>query len=477
MPQAIGSKAYLAWKPEFTWGVPAFTLSGADTTLGTAVNPGATSITVAGAAGIAAGDVLRVGTADNMEFIRVDSSYTSGTTIPLAPGTPICFRHAVGEEVKGCAPGGMRRLGAIVGFSPSGGIGKLESQAVGLGRKGLKNIRSGSYEVGGSIDVEMGNEGIGFLLVHALGRDYTTEGTVVPGGASTALASSASAGAVAIDVADATGIEAGDYLEVGSGDVKEVVLVDPSYTAGTTIPLDSSTPLRFSHLSGEVVLEKQAPFTHRIRRGDLPSGLTLLVHYADVDSLVLYRGCKVSTLSVEGNARSLPRVRVEFVGKAMQVLGENLFGAQSSRAHTPYAPWEGVIEEGGSEITTVESIRMSIENNIRGDVFRIGSRFLSSAQEGEGKASGSFTYHFFDASLVRKTMFESESSLRLRFIYTKDADHELSFFMPRVLYTGTPHPGLPDSGPISDTKEFTALYDGTEDTDVLVSYKTPEVVI
>ncbi|MEM4408425.1 MAG: phage tail tube protein, partial [Candidatus Caldarchaeum sp.] len=466
-----------AWKVETTWGVPNFTLSGANTTLGATVNPGATSITVASASGIAAGDILRVGDDDSVEFVKVDSSYTTGTTIPLASTTPLNFRHLSGEAVKECTPAGMKKLGALVSFSPGGGIGRFESGAIGSGRKGLTNIRSGNYEVSGSIDVESSIENIGFLLVHALGKDYTTAGTTVGGGANTTLAAGASAGATSITVASASGIAAGDYLQIGTGTTQEVVQVDSSYTTGTTIPLASTTPLRFSHASGEAVVEVTSPFTHTAKRGTLPAGLTLLLHYTDVSSLALYRGCKINTLTVEADARSLPRVRIDFVGKAMQSLGENLFGSAQDASHTPYAPWEGVIEEGGNEIKTVESIRIGIENNIRGDVFRIGSRFLASAQEGDGRASGSFTYHFFDASLVKKAMFESESSLRLKFIYAKDTNHELAFYIPRVIYTGNPHPGLPDKGPISDSKDFTALYSSTDDTDMTVTYKTTEAVI
>ena len=82
MAQASGSSAEIWYKIEQSNGVTPSDDSGASTTLASAVNPGATSITVASGTGIAAGEILRVGNSQNMEFVKVDSSYVSGDDGP-----------------------------------------------------------------------------------------------------------------------------------------------------------------------------------------------------------------------------------------------------------------------------------------------------------------------------------------------------------------------------------------------------------
>jgi hypothetical protein len=41
-----------------------------------------------------------------MEFVKVDSSYVSGTTVPLDTNTKINYRHESGEDVKETDPTG-----------------------------------------------------------------------------------------------------------------------------------------------------------------------------------------------------------------------------------------------------------------------------------------------------------------------------------------------------------------------------------
>ncbi len=478
MTQASGSKGLVMWKPEKTFGVPDFATvgGGASTTLAAPSAPGATSIEVTSALGIAAGDVLAVGGSDSVEFVQVDGSYASGTTVALDPLTPLNFHHAAGEAVVESAPSGLKKLGALVAFSPSGGMGRTESAVI-TSSRALEIVRTGNHEVRGTLTLETSIESMGIVLLHALADDYAASGTAVSGGANTTLnePSGVSAGATGFDVADATGIGSGDYLQLGTGDGAEVVKV--SSVSVNTVTLDPSTPLRKAHADGTAVVEVTSPYTYVIKRGSLPAGLTLVLHFSDVDSLALYRGVKIDTLSLEVTPGAIPTLRAEFVAKAVQVLQKNLFGTPPDVPHTPYAAWEGVVEEGGAPMSTVQSLSLSIRNNLRGGSFGIGSPFIASAADGEGRAGGSLTYHYFDASLIKKAVFETESSLKVRFVYSGDTDHELEFHLPRVRYSGTHHPGLPDRGPITDTREFDALRDATEDTDVKVTFKTTEAAL
>ncbi len=136
MAQASGSSAEIWYKIEQANGVTPSVDSGASTTLATAVNPGATSIVVASATGIAAGEILRVGNSQNMEFVKVDAGYVSGTTITLDTNTKLNYRHESGEDVKETDPtGNWFKLGNVRSFTPSGGQGAAEvAGALGLAR-------------------------------------------------------------------------------------------------------------------------------------------------------------------------------------------------------------------------------------------------------------------------------------------------------------------------------------------------------
>jgi len=121
MSQASGSSTAIYYKIEQTNGVIPHTDSGADTTLAAAANPGASSVDVASGTGIAAGDIVRIGTNQNMEWVKVDASYSSGTTIPLDANTKLNYRHEAGEAFKESDPtGSWFKLGNVRSFTPSG---------------------------------------------------------------------------------------------------------------------------------------------------------------------------------------------------------------------------------------------------------------------------------------------------------------------------------------------------------------------
>src|SRR6185437_12055247 len=98
---------------------------------------------------------------------------------------------------------------------------------------------------------------IGHFLFNLFG-DYTTTGTA---GTPTWTTSGAlAAGASAIAVTTGSVAVAGTFVQVDTGVNAEVVKVGTGLTS-TSIVLDASTPLRFSHLTTIAVTTVTAPFT------------------------------------------------------------------------------------------------------------------------------------------------------------------------------------------------------------------------
>lgn len=118
MAQASGSRAEIWYKIEQVNGVTPSADSVAYTTL-------------ASETGIYANEILKIGNDNNMEFVKVDSSYSSGTTVTLDVNTKINYRHESGEAVRETDPtGSWFKLGNVRSFTLSGGRELKRSQAL-----------------------------------------------------------------------------------------------------------------------------------------------------------------------------------------------------------------------------------------------------------------------------------------------------------------------------------------------------------
>ena len=480
MGQASGSSAEIWYKVETTNGVtPSDTVGGgASTTLAAAVNPGAVQIVVVSGTGIAAGDILKVGDNNNMEFLKVDAAYVSGTTVDIDVNTKVNLRHESGEAVLEVNPtNDWFKFGQVTSFTPTGER-SLQVSASLTGTRVLSNFREGNYEAGIDMTVEVDLDVCGMLFLHALSDDYYSVGTTQSSSpVNTTLNGAVAKGATSIVVASATNVETGVYLLVDTGINAEIIKVD-TYVSGTTLNLDpESHPngLRKAHSNGVAVVEKITPFTHTISRGNaLPPGLSFLLRFSDVESLVLVRGNRVSNLTFNVTPNELPTLQITTVAKAYQIMSENIFGTPVTIAHVPYVHHEGDVKIDGSTITTnqFESLAFTIQNTIQGN-FVVGSPIRGAITPGEGSVTGTFTYQYESQTFAEKTVTGAETQVQFSMVYQGDANHSLDIDVKKAKFGGTPHPGVASKDPITDTKSFTGRLDTTPnpDTDVIVTIK------
>ena len=474
MAQASGSSAEIWYKIETSNGVTPSTDSGASTTLANAVNPGATQIVVDSATGIAVDEILKIGNDNNMEFVKV-SSIASAPTIDLDPNTKINYRHESGEAVKETDPTtNWFKLGNVRSFAPSGGRELQRSQAL-TGTRVLSNFREGNYDAGADMTVEMDIATAGMFYLHALNSDYGTVGSSTAG-ASTTLSSAASVGDVSVSVTSETGFAVGEYAQISTVNDAEIIKVGS--TAAGSITLDTTAHpngLRKAHLNGAACDEVIKPFTHEIVRGStIPEGISFLLRFTDIESLMLIRGNKFSNLTLNVDPSDLPTLDMNVVGKAFQILSENIFGTPATIDHTPYAHWESVVKVDGSEQITnqFENLSVVIENTIQGN-FVVGSPIKGAITPGEGNVSGSFTYQFGSQQFSEKTVAGTETSLDFEWTYIGDNNHSMAISVPKAKFEGSPHPGVSSKDPITDDKSFVGRLDSsqTPNTDVKVTYK------
>lgn len=480
--QISGGNARVSWKPEVNPGVPDFGTEGGtvDTTLAENVLPGATVINVTDGTGAATGQKIRLGDDDNPEYVEIAS--VNVNEITLDSKTPVSFLHFKGEVFKDVTSlDGFTRIPGFVSADAIGQIGRIISNAI-SSQRGTPKGRGGNVDVTFPLPIELGIIGSGRLLRYAIGNDYATTGTAVGGGLSTTLASAASKGDTSVELTDVTNGSAGDLIQIGTGDNAEVVKIDAGWDeVATTVPLDSSTPVRKDHANGATVTEVgAAAVEHVVKRTKKLESITLLFHMTDNDIIYLVKGAvinQINGVNYQPNEETV-QMPLAIIAQSVQVLEKDIFSAPSTISHTFYAPWEIKMERNSVVTKDLENFSFTLDNEIDGGGGRaLSSRFRQSVVPGRGQTTGSFGYIFRDASIIRDLLAENKVPLKATFIYSGDTNHEMEFEFPSSLTTGNIGEAIPDSGPISGQKDFAAEVDDTEGTDIKMRVKTPELTL
>ena len=488
MAQASGSSAEILYKIETINGVTPSVDSGVPTSLSNAVNPGDTSITVALDTGILADGILKVGNDNNMEFLKVDSGYVGGTTVALSSDTKVNYRHESAEPVSVTDPtAGWYRLGNVRSFAPSGGRELQRSQAL-TGTRVLSNFREGNYDAGADMTVEMDIATAGLFYFHSLNSDYGSTASSA-GTQNTTLNAAASIGDTSISVTSETGFDDDNYAQIGTGPDAEVIKI--ASNSPNTIVLDTDAHpngLRKAHANGIAVDEVVLPVTHEIKRGSsIPEGISFLLRFTDINSMMLIRGNKISNLSLNVDPSDLPTLDMNVVGKAFQIMSDTgsspIFGTPTTISSTPYAHWESVVSVADSGSALVEqtsnqfeSLSVVIENTINAN-FVVGSPIKGAITPGEGNVTGSFTYQYGSQQFADKTVAGTETNLNFKWTYIGDDNHSLEIDVPRAKFEGNPHPGVSSKDPITDDKSFVGRLDTTANSDVVVKYNSAHATV
>lgn len=161
------------------------------------------------------------------------------------------------------------------------------------------------------------------------------------------------------------------------------------------------------------------------------------------------------------------------VAGTFEVMGKDVTFNASTAANTtvaagttePFDSLSGSINEGGSAIATVTGFDFSITNNIT-PAKPIAATSTDEMIEGQCVVTGSVTAYFEDDTLLAK--FAGETSSSFDVTLSDPASNTLKFDFPNILYTGG-EPDVGGSGPIMVTLPFTALYDATDASTVVIT--------
>jgi hypothetical protein len=307
------------------------------------------------------------------------------------------------------------------------------------GSRGIKNANNtnrgrrdgampfyGNFDVKGDITIPIDQIALGYWLRALLGAPTT--------GAPT---SDTLDNAAAVD-------KVGDYVGLP--------ITGHAFIAGQPVVITGSdhydgTHVIYSKTTNEIVIP--AVFAAETFAGDETVVSSVYTHVfkplSAVESMVVEKGFTNITQYLKMNGVKVGKFDMDFGGDKELDAKLSLVGGDEAASGTPYdaSPtvlsflrfhnFQASIKEGGSTIATVQSGKISIDNDVDESMYVIdgsgGKR--SDVAEGDCLVSGSIKAMFSDLSLLNKGLNGTESSLELLFT---SGLYSLKFEFPELLY-------------------------------------------
>lgn len=223
------------------------------------------------------------------------------------------------------------------------------------------------------------------------------------------------------------------------------------------------------HLLGGVTTTGAGPYTHTIKVSDLPTSLVIEKGFTDIGQYFKYNGCRVNSLEIDFTDDGFLKAKFAIVG-AKETASATPYDATPSApsSHVELAGTDVTLEEGGSSIATVTSVKLSVNNNLATDGYAIGGGgFRTKISEGQISVTGSLTAFFENLTLYNKAVNQTESSLKV--ICQRDASNSITFFVPELVFSV--ENAVPIEGPqgVMVTLPFTAFYGNGADSSSIVA--------
>lgn len=191
-------------------------------------------------------------------------------------------------------------------------------------------------------------------------------------------------------------------------------------TGDVTVELDPYMGRMLYHALGTFSTSGSNPYSHTFRISDLPAGLTIEKQFTDLatDSYMKYMGCKVNSMKIAVKQEGFVETTFSFMG-ATHTLSASSIDASPTDYTTSavggiFDGFEASLENDGANIAIVTNFDVTIENNLDGSVYVIGSsgdRY--SLPDGLVKVSGNITCLFENTTMYNKAVNNNESSLRV----------------------------------------------------------------
>lgn len=201
---------------------------------------------------------------------------------------------------------------------------------------------------------------------------------------------------------------------------------------------------------------------------------TFIDHQADLPDgqYTLYRGCEVNSMSLKVSAEGITTVEFGIIGCTMEI-ADTLPAGATLKDRTTTAPMDGFsgsLLEGGTAVSVVTEISMSVENNIEAR-YVVGSKNAITPSIKRRSVAGSVNTYFEDNSYRQKFLNEQETNIKFDLIDPTDNKKKYVVNVPRLKFTEAPR-SVDDEGDIMMNLSFKGLLDKTVGASVQIQRVT-----
>lgn len=144
-------------------------------------------------------------------------------------------------------------------------------------------------------------------------------------------------------------------------------------------------------------------------------------------------------------------------------VASSAYSAASS--NIPFDSFTGSITEGGGAVAVVTQLDMSLDNGME-PTFVVFDDETLLPTDGKSRITGTLTAYYEDFSLYTK--FINGTSSAIVFTLTDPDGNDYEFNLPNIKYTGG-NPDVSGEGPVTLALEFSAIYDGTELSQIVIT--------
>lgn len=217
---------------------------------------------------------------------------------------------------------------------------------------------------------------------------------------------------------------------------------------------------------------KATTSAREIRKGTIKKFFSIEKGFADIGQYWLFLGSMVNTFNLSITPNAMVTGTFGLVCRDMTKSTSSSKGTPIvANSNRPFDAFTGKIFEGGSTISIVSSLDMTLDNGLERN-FALMADTAPNITSGKSNITGNMSLYFEDDAVFTKFANETESAIAWRL--TDDENNGYYFHLPRIKYTTGDAPVNAD-GAIMVSMAWQALDDPTELTNIIIR-KQPAVV-
>ena len=178
-------------------------------------------------------------------------------------------------------------------------------------------------------------------------------------------------------------------------------------------------------------------------------------------------GVELSGFDISLAPNSLATITYNTLGQSLTVataqVPSSTYNPMTTNA--PFDSFTGSITEGGTAVAVVTQMDLSLDNGME-PTFVLFDDETIRPTDGKSRITGTLTAYYEDSTLYNK--FVNGTNSAIVFTMTDPAGNDYEFNFPNIKYTGG-NPDVSGDGPVTLALEFSAIYDATEASQIVIT--------